>query len=444
MSWNGSDNNHNSEQDPWGKPGQSGSKKPEQDQGWQNNPDSGTPEPDKQQSQQRNKQQGPPDLEELFGNLLKKMGGGNGRKSGNNGTPFNGLSKLLPIAAVIGTIVWGVSGFYTIKEAERGVVLRFGEFNSIVQPGLNWKPTFIDQVVPVNVERISELKTQGSMLTQDENMVVVEMTVQYRVNNPEKYLFSVTNANNSLSQATDSALRYVIGHMSMDDILTTGRSVVREDTWRYLENIIKPYDMGLEVIDVNFQSARPPEQVKDAFDDAIKAQEDEQRFIRQAEAYAREAEPIARGDAQRIIEQATAYKEQVVLDAQGEVERFQQLLPEYKASPDLLKERLYIQAMENIMAETPKMMLDSNNGSNLTVLPLEQMLNQKKAAESAVEKTDAPQAKGANSNTTLGNAANRAAALTPAPTTSSSNDNSYNGSQQQERNQNSTRQGRFE
>ena len=133
-----------------------------------------------------------------------------------------------------------------------------------------------------------------------------------------------------------------------------------------------------EVIDVNFQSARPPEQVKDAFDDAIKAQEDEQRFIRQAEAYAREAEPIARGDAQRIVEQATAYKEQVVLDAQGEVERIQRLLPAFKLAPELLKERLYIQTMEKVMANTPKVMLDGNNGNNLTVLPLEQILRNNK------------------------------------------------------------------
>ena len=152
---------------------------------------------------------------------------------------------------------------------------------------------------------------------------------------------------------------------------------VREDTWKALNDIIKPYDMGLEVIDVNFQSARPPEEVKDAFDDAIKAQEDEQRYIREAEAYAREKEPIARGDAQRIVEEATAYKDRVVLDAQGEVERLQRLLPEFKAAPDLLKERLYIQTMEKVMANTPKVMLDSSNGNNLTVLPLEQLMGKK-------------------------------------------------------------------
>ena len=368
MSQNGPD------QDPWGKPGQSsGPKQSDNSSDKQNENGWGSRD-------NKNQEQSPPDIEEVFNNLLKKLGGGNKKGGSNNTSPnipsFN-LGKILPIAAVIGGIIWGASGFYTIKEAERGVTLRFGEFHSIVQPGLNWKPTFVDKVIPVNVEQVRELKTQGAMLTKDENMVKVEMTVQYRVQNPEKYLFSVSNADNSLGQATDSALRYVIGHMTMNDVLTTGRAVVREDTWKALNDIIKPYDMGLEVIDVNFQSARPPEEVKDAFDDAIKAQEDEQRYIREAEAYAREKEPIARGDAQRIVEEATAYKDRVVLDAQGEVERLQRLLPEFKAAPDLLKERLYIQTMEKVMANTPKVMLDANNGNNLTVLPLEQLMGKK-------------------------------------------------------------------
>ena len=370
MSQNGPD------QDPWGKPGQSSGPK-QSDNSSDKQSENGWGARDN-----KNQEQSPPDIEEVFNNLLKKLGGGNKKGGSNNTSPnmpsFN-LGKILPIAVVIGGIIWGASGFYTIKEAERGVTLRFGEFHSIVQPGLNWKPTFIDKVIPVNVEQVRELKTQGAMLTKDENMVKVEMTVQYRVQNPEKYLFSVSNADNSLGQATDSALRYVIGHMTMNDVLTTGRAVVRENTWKALNDIIKPYDMGLEVIDVNFQSARPPEEVKDAFDDAIKAQEDEQRYIREAEAYAREKEPIARGDAQRIIEEATAYKDRVVLDAQGEVERLQRLLPEFKAAPDLLKERLYIQTMEKVMANTPKVMLDANNGNNLTVLPLEQLMGKKVA-----------------------------------------------------------------
>lgn len=356
MSWNESGN----QQDPWGKPGQ---KKPEQ-QGSQQ-------EPNKQ-----NNRQEPPDLEEAFSSLLKKMGG----NKGSNSSPSQNFSKFLPLTLIFAAIVWGVSGFYTVKEAERGVVTRFGKLNNIVMPGLNWKPTLIDEVTPVNIERVSELKTSGSMLTQDENMVQVEMIILYRVEDPAKYLFSVRDADDSLKQATDSALRYVIGHMSMDDILTTGRTTVRAKTWQTLRDIIKTYDMGLLVTDVNFQSARPPEEVKDAFDDAIKAQEDEQRLIREAEAYARSREPIARGQSRRIVEQATAYKDQVVLEAKGEVERFSKLLPEYKAAPKVMRERLYIETMEKVMKNTPKVIMDSSN-NNLNVLPMDKLLAKSTASE---------------------------------------------------------------
>lgn len=359
MSWNESGN----QQDPWGKPGQ---KKPEQEQG--------SPNAEQEPKHRENNQQ-PPDLEDVFNNLLKKMGANKG-SNGNGSSPSPAsfpLGKILPLAAILAVIVWGASGFYTVKEAERGVVTRFGKLNEIVQPGLNWKPTFVDEVNPVNIERVLELKTNGSMLTQDENMVQVEMTVQYRVEDPAAYLFNVKNPDDSLKQATDSALRYVIGHMTMDDILTTGRAVVREKTWNALREIIKSYDMGLIVTDVNFQYARPPEEVKAAFDDAIKAQEDEQRLIREAEAYARGQEPIARGQAQRILEQANAYKEQVVLNAKGEVERFTKLLPEYKLAPEIMRERLYIQTMEKIMKNTPKLMMDGGN-NNLTVLPIDKLM----------------------------------------------------------------------
>ncbi|WGE89682.1 FtsH protease activity modulator HflK [Actinobacillus arthritidis] len=365
MSWNESGN----QQDPWGKPGQ---KKPEQQgQGSQQEPN------------QQNNRQEPPDLEEAFSSLLKKMGGG---KKGNQSGNSQNFGKFLPLTAILAAIVWGASGFYTVQEAERGVVTRFGKLHQIVMPGLNWKPTFIDEVIPVNIERVSELKTGGSMLTQDENMVQVEMTVQYRVEDPAKYKFSVRDADDSLKQATDSALRYVIGHMSMDDILTTGRATVREKTWQTLRDIIKTYDMGLLVTDVNFQSARPPEEVKDAFDDAIKAQEDEQRLIREAEAYARGREPIARGQAQRIVEQATAYKDQIVLEAKGEVERFSKLLPEYKVAPKVMRERLYIETMEKVMKNTPKVIMDGN-GNNLNVLPMDKLLAKPTVSEPVKQAT---------------------------------------------------------
>lgn len=416
MSWNGS--NNGSDQDPWAKPGSNKSDENRAGQGSQN-----------ESNQQRQSEQGPPDLEDMFNNLMKKMGGGNSSGQGNSPS-FNYLGKLLPVALVVGGIIWGLSGFYTIKEAERGVVSRLGKLHSIVQPGLNWKPTFIDTVRAVNVERISELKTQGSMLTQDENMVKVEMTVQYRIQDPAKFLFSVVDPEDSLNQATDSALRYVIGHMTMDDILTTGRAVVRERTWKTLNEVIQPYDMGLEVLDVNFQSARPPEEVKDAFDDAIKAQEDEQRFIREAEAYAREREPIARGNAQKIIEQANAYKAQVVLDAQGEVAHFQKLIPEFRANPTIMKERLYLESMEKVMANTPKVMLDSGSANNLTVLPLEQLLKNKHT-----QQTDSVEShKESKSVAPIANKTNATSSI----------NNGYIDAHSDQRNNKSSRQGRFE
>ena len=248
------------------------------------------------------KNQGPPDLDEMLRKMSRRFGGlfGSGKSGGDVGR--FGIS----IALVVAVVVWVVSGFYTIREAERGAVLRFGKFSHIVEPGLRWKPTFIDQVIPVDVESVRSLPASGFMLTQDENVVRVEMDVQYRVVNPEQYLFSVTNADESLSQATDSALRYVVGHTKMDDVLTTGREKVRQETWQVIDGIIEPYQMGLQIVDVNFLPARPPEEVKDAFDDAISAQEDEQRFIREAEAYAREVEPKARGQLKRLEQEAEA------------------------------------------------------------------------------------------------------------------------------------------
>lgn len=253
------------------------------------------------------------------------------------------------------------------------MVTRFGKFSHLVEPGLNWKPTFIDEVKPVNVEAVRELAASGVMLTSDENVVRVEMNVQYRVTNPEKYLYSVTSPDDSLRQATDSALRGVIGKYTMDRILTEGHTVIRSDTQRELEETIRPYDMGITLLDVNFQAARPPEEVKAAFDDAIAARENEQQYIREAEAYTNEVQPRANGQAQRILEEARAYKAQTILEAQGEVARFAKLLPEYKAAPEITRERLYIETMEKVLGNTRKVLVN-DKGGNLMVLPLDQML----------------------------------------------------------------------
>ena len=336
------------------------------------------------------REQGPPDLDDIFRKLSKKLGGLGGGKGGLGGGsgsqgprgPMGG--RIVGIVAAAAVIIWAASGFYTIKEAERGVVTRFGKFSHLVEPGLNWKPTFIDNVQAVNVESVRELAASGVMLTSDENVVRVEMNVQYRVTDPERYLFSVTSADDSLRQATDSALRGVIGKYTMDRILTEGRTVIRSDTQRELEETIRPYNMGITLLDVNFQTARPPEEVKAAFDDAIAARENEQQYIREAEAYTNEVQPRANGQAQRILEEARAYKTQPVLEAQGEVARFAKILPEYKAAPEITRERLYIETMEKVLSHTRKVLVN-DKGSNLMVLPLDQML---KGAGAPAAKSD--------------------------------------------------------
>ena len=326
---------------------------------------------------------GPPDLDDIFRKLSKKLGGlGNGKNDGGSGQPGAGRGgRLVGIVAVAAVVIWAGSGFYTIKEAERGVVTRFGKFSHLVEPGLNWKPTFVDQVRAVNVEAVRELAASGTMLTSDENVVRVEMNVQYRVTNPERYLFAVTSADDSLRQATDSALRGVIGRSTMDRILTEGRTVVRSDTQRELEETIRPYDMGITLLDVNFQAARPPEEVKASFDDAIAARENREQYVREAEAYANEVQPRANGQAQRILEEARAYKTRTVLEAQGEVARFAKILPEYKAAPEITRERLYIETMERVLSHTRKVLVN-DKGNNLMVLPLDQLMRGQGAASS--------------------------------------------------------------
>ncbi|MGP7735119.1 FtsH protease activity modulator HflK [Oceanimonas smirnovii] len=331
------------------------------------------------------KHQGPPDLDKVIRNLSGKLGGVlGGRGSGNGGGGLGSFGVIVALVIAVG--VWVVSGFYTIGEAQRGVVLRFGKFYQTVEPGLSWKATFIDRVYPVDVETVRSLPASGFMLTRDENLVRVEMDVQYRVIEPRDYLFNVTNADDSLHQALDSALRYVVGHSTMDDVLTVGRERVRQETRELLQEIIDPYQLGLMILDLNFLPARPPEEVKDAFDDAIAAQEDEQRFIREAEAYAREIEPKARGQAQRLLQEAEAYKQQIALRAEGEVARFRELLPQYELQPELTRQRIYLETMEEIYSKVNKVVVDTPEGSNsLMYLPLDKLMEQQATREARVD-----------------------------------------------------------
>jgi membrane protease subunit HflK len=330
----------------------------------------------------KKKDQGPPDLDIVFRKLTGLLGGFLGKKSSGGSGKGSGSNKfLISAVAIVLAAVWFISGWYTVQESDRGVVLRFGAYHSQVEPGLHWNPKFVDRIIPINVEAFRTMPTSGFMLTEDENIVQVALEVQYRIVAPEKYLFSVTNADNSLLQALDSALRFVVGHSTMDDVLTTGREVVRQETWELLDKIIEPYNLGIQVVDVNLQQTRAPEQVKDAFDDAIAAQEDEVRFVREAEAYQREKEPIARGQVKRIEQQAQAYKEGAILKAQGEVARFNKLLPEYRANPEVTRQRIYLETMESVLNSSSKVLIDNKSAGNLTFLPLDKLMS--KGADSS-------------------------------------------------------------
>ena len=226
------------------------------------------------------------------------------------------------------------------------------------------------------------------MLTKDENVVTVAMDIQYRVADPYKYLFRVTNADDSLRQATDSALRAVIGDSLMDSILTSGRLSIRQNTQVTLENIVDSYDMGIEVVAVNFEDARPPEEVKDAFDDATASREDAQRFKREAEAYQNDIIPKAKGRAERLLKEAQGYSERVVNGALGQVAQFEKLLPEYQASPDVTRNRLYLDTMEKVYANTSKVLIDSESSGNLLYLPIDKLREgQTKAKSRSIKET---------------------------------------------------------
>ncbi|WP_028115769.1 FtsH protease activity modulator HflK [Ferrimonas senticii] len=317
------------------------------------------------------KNQGPPDLDEVFRKLANRFGGGGGK--------FSGVGVGLVLAGAV--VAYGLAGLYKIEEAERGVVLRFGQFEGIVGPGLGIRPPLVDKIYPVNIERVNRLNASGLMLTKDENVVTVQMEVQYRIQDPRKYLFNVASPDQTLSEALDSAMRYVIGHTTMDNILTVGREEVRQNTWEELDGIITPYDMGIQIVDVAFKEARPPEEVKPAFDDVIAAREDEERYVQEATAYSRQVEPQARGQAERVLKEADAYKQRVVLEARGEVERFNQLLPQYEAAPEVTRERLYLETMEQVYSNTSKVMID-NDGGSMFYLPLDKIIQGQSATQS--------------------------------------------------------------
>ncbi|AKS41692.1 FtsH protease activity modulator HflK [Wenzhouxiangella marina] len=322
--------------------------------------------------------QQPPDLDEVFANVqrrLKKiMGGGDDgeRGSGSAGGPsFGGILLLVALLLVI----WvAFTSIHIIDESERGVVLRFGEHARNLNPGLNFTlPTPVEEVIKVNVSRVSSLENQSRMLTGDENLIDLAYAIQYRIVEPESFLFNVQDPIDSLSQAADSSIREIIGTNDMDYILEVGRNQIALDSQMLLEEVISRYQPGIEITSFNLQEVRPPSQVRQAFDDVVRAREDQIRFANEAQAYANQEVPEARGRAARILEEARGYQESVIARATGEADRFISIYTEYAQAPEVTRERLYLETLERVYGRSSKILMDVDGSNNMFYLPLDRL-----------------------------------------------------------------------
>jgi membrane protease subunit HflK len=341
--------------------------------------------------------QGPPDLDEVFRRLKDRIGRMFGGRGGGGGAGLPGRFGTGGVWLILGIllIAWLLSGIYIVDEGERAVVLRFGKFQEVTLPGPHWRIPFpIETVEVVPVSQYRTVQQKAEMLTEDENIVIIELEVQYTVKDASAYLFNVRDPDTTIRQAMESAIREVVGKNKMDYILTQGREDVELKTGELLQTVLDRYGTGLLVQNVNMTEAQPPEAVQGAFSDAIKAREDEVRFINEAEAYRNEVVPRARGDAQRLIEEAEAYRTRVVKASQGEASRFLNLLAEYKKAPEVTRERLYLETIESMLGDASKIMVDVEGGNNLLYLPLDQIVRQderQRSSEDAFEFSPSPE-----------------------------------------------------
>lgn len=340
--------------------------------------------------------QGPPDLDEVFKKFGDKLnsifGGGKGGSSSggsSHSSPSNGSLFSIIAIALVGWLAYDAA--YIVEQAQRGVVLRFGEYATTIQPGLNIRfPRPIEQVFVVNIEQVRTIEVgyrsapngrstadqpgESLMLTQDENIIDIKFAVQYKVKDAKDYLFNDYNPDLTLRMATESAIREIIGKRKMDFVLTEGRGDVANTAQKLIQEIVDRYGTGLIVTNLNMQDAQPPEEVQDAFADAVKAREDEQRLKNEAETYSNDILPKARGAAARQLAEANAYKEQIIANSTGEADRFKQLLREYEKAPAVTRERLYIETMEFVLANSSKVMVSMKKGNNFYYMPLDSII----------------------------------------------------------------------
>lgn len=374
----------------------------------------------------RKNENGPPDLDEVIRSFQEKLGGLFG---GGSGGSSNGSSSMkgLGFLVIAGLVLWAFSGFYIVDEGTRGVETRFGKYLRTTEPGWAWHiPSPIEKKQIVDVQNVQVLEVgyrsggrQGAgsvprealMLTKDENIVDIRLAVQYQVKDAKDYVFKLLNPKATLKQVTESAERGVIGHSTMDFVLTEGRSEIVAEIRAEIQKVMDSYESGILITTVNLQDAQPPEQVQGAFEDAIKAREDEQRYINEAQAYSNEVIPVARGSASRKVQEAEAYKEKAIAQATGEVSRFSQLLVEYKKAPQVTRQRMYLESMEQVLSKTSTVMVDVKGGNNLLYLPLDKLgnksFNNDSSQRSPSVSRPAQQSREINNNSTRASARGR-------------------------------------
>src|SRR5712671_5242398 len=336
------------------------------------------------------KDKGPVDLDAVVRDLQRRLaglfrggrGGGGGRSPGDQ--PLT--SGFFASAAVLVAAIWALTGVYVVDEAQRGVVLQFGAFQELTQPGLRWHlPWPIESVEKININETVQVSYSGSMLTRDENIVNVDLRVQFRRTDAQKFMFNTREPETTLIDATASAIREVVGRNVLDFILTEGRTEVSRETQELLQATLDAYGAGITVYEVNMQDANFPREVESSVQDSIKAREDRERRILEAQSYSNEILPRARGEAAARRQAADAYRSQVVANAEGESDRFTSILAQYQKSPAVTRERMYLETIEAVLASSTKVLVDTKATGNLLYLPLEQLMQRRAAGERGVE-----------------------------------------------------------
>ncbi|MBC5766682.1 FtsH protease activity modulator HflK [Ramlibacter sp. GTP1] len=368
-------------------------------------PEGNKPEPNKPEGNNRGPNQGPPDLDELWRDFNRKLGGlfgGRGRRGSDNGggnfggggggnfqpdMKSAGVGAGLIVAVVV--LIWLGTGFFIVQEGQQAVITQFGKYKSTVGAGFNWRLPYpiqrhdvinFTQIRSVDVGRDAVIRATGlkesAMLTEDENIVEIKFAVQYRLNDARAFLFESKNPQDAVVQAAESAVREVVGKMKMDSALAEERDQIAPRVRQLTQNILNRYNVGIEVVGVNLQQGgvRPPEQVQAAFDDVLKAGQERERAKNEAQAYANDVIPRARGGASRLAQEAEGYKAKIVAQAQGDAQRFKSLLAEYQRAPQVTRDRLYIEAMQQIYGNVTKIMVETRQGGNMLFLPLDKIM----------------------------------------------------------------------